>query len=431
MALAHILLPMCVTIRNHQPGVANSSIDAHDGPILQWKKDGPFYRYAMAYTRCDLVGTGLRGTCKHYLNRFIETVKGRGFDCAQVANKYLSDGFGNDCGFLNPANGQTVLIHRSWDLKTWELVGDALANAPDWLRYDSIIFRPGIVFSPSTERYVLWLNRLPRATPIVDAFRQAGFVVGTASVPEGPFDFSTTVERATPLMAHAGGADFALLSVEDEAFIAYGAWYNMGITSGWRTKVYLDHMLETHQIAIQRLDKSFTRPIGEAVTVSKHGQEAPSFFSHSGYYYLIYGNTCCFCRMGSDASVYVAKDPMGPFSYAGSLNSFGQEHVPAQNSGILQVVQTDGSKLVIWRADMWLSSNSGLKGNDLQYWHPLTFVARNVAGLGHDIPVPERREAWLESFDIDIIHLGVDIHSETCIDGNAAREGQCEGKSSV
>ena len=38
-----------VGIRNYRPGEADARVDAHDGPVIRWEPDGPFYRYAMAY----------------------------------------------------------------------------------------------------------------------------------------------------------------------------------------------------------------------------------------------------------------------------------------------------------------------------------------------------------------------------------------------
>jgi len=37
----------------------------------------------------------------------------------------------------------------------------------------------------------------------------------------------------------------------------------------------------------------------------------------NGWYYLMFGPTCCFCRQGSAAMVYVAPDPMGPWTDTG------------------------------------------------------------------------------------------------------------------
>ena len=121
------------------------------------------------------------------LNRFIENahIESSGFDCGQIVVPALSDGFGNDCGFAYPANGQTVRVWSSPDLWQWTEVGDALVGAPSWLRDDSIVFRPAILRNPTTGRFVLWINRLPRDTPTTESYRHAGFAVGTSEQPQG------------------------------------------------------------------------------------------------------------------------------------------------------------------------------------------------------------------------------------------------------
>ena len=123
-------------------------------------------------------------------------------------------------------------------------------------------------------------------------------------------------------------ADFSLMVDGDRAWIAYGSWHNYAIKDGvgdWRARVYPDWLREGHQIAVQPLDSSFTRPLtaaegGRAVTVTRESQESPSFFKRGGFFYIIHGDLCCFCRVGSDAKVLVATDPMGPWTYVTQLN---------------------------------------------------------------------------------------------------------------
>ena len=306
-------------IHLHNPPLHTANAqDHHDGPIVQWSPDQPFYRYSMAYTDCDLDGANgapfwsflLRG-----FNRFVEYFQPEdgGFDCGQIVMGWpLSDGFGHDCGFKSPRHGQTVRIHSSYDLHHWTLVqADALAGAPSWLRDDSILFRPAILFSPTTHNYVLWINHLPRTShrTVTDSYRQSGFVVGTSSTPTGPFTFAEDGAMG-PTMRYKGGADFSLLSVGDTAYIAYGSWHNYRIKPpDWRADWYPDWALEGHQIAIEELTPSFEAPIaqGRAITVTSAPQEAPAFFHRQGFYYLVHGDLCCFCRKGSDAKVLVAK----------------------------------------------------------------------------------------------------------------------------
>ena len=68
------------------------------------------------------------------------------------------------------------------------------------------------------------------------------------------------------------------------------------------------------------------------------------------------------------------------------------------------------------------SSASGLKGDDVQYWHPLEFVEREVAGLGR-VPVPEKAKgpAWLDAFELDLSHLHASGGGGACeTDGQAS-----------
>lgn len=71
---------------------------------------------------------------------------------------------------------------------------------------------------------------------------------------------------------------------------------------------------------VEKLTEDFTDSLGaeyvsQPVSPAKH--EAPAMFQRNGYYYLMYGHTCCFCKEGASASVVVAKSPLGPWEDAG------------------------------------------------------------------------------------------------------------------
>lgn len=258
LLLRSLVAATLVPLHNSRPGTSDATIDAHDGPVRQWEHEGLYYRYAMSYTSCRLDGNAgtWTATFRWLLNRFIENAheQSAGFDCGQIVIPALSDGFGRDCGFKSPTNGQTINVWRSQDLRSWTFVGDALAESPSWLRDHSIIFRPAVIRHPRSGHYVLWANRLPRDTPTTEAYRRAGFVVGVSSTPEGPFHFPDDEVDAMPNMTHAGGADFSLLQDGDDAYIAYGSWHNYRINTGWKARWYPEWAREGHQIAVQRLD---------------------------------------------------------------------------------------------------------------------------------------------------------------------------------
>ena len=62
-------------------------------------------------------------------------------------------------------------------------------------------------------------------------------------------------------------------------------------------------------------------------------------FERKGFYYLIYGHTCCFCDTGSGAETWWADNPLGPWKKFGidinpvKLN--GERTIKAQNNFVI------------------------------------------------------------------------------------------------
>ena len=119
----------------------------------------------------------------------------------------------------------------------------------------------------------------PAASPL-KAYPNASYVVVTAFTAAGPFHVRT--QRAA--VAMRSGGDFALLVVDRErgpaeAYIAYDAWEN------------------NHRVSIELLDQNFTDSLGSAAStgpISASGNEAPILFHRHGWFYLLFGPTCCF-----------------------------------------------------------------------------------------------------------------------------------------
>ena len=77
-------------------------------------------------------------------------------------------------------------------------------------------------------------------------------------------------------------------SGQREAYISYGAWSN------------------EHTQTIERLNDNFTNSLGAVASsgpISPPNNEAPILFHRRGWFYLLFGNTCCFCREGADTQV--------------------------------------------------------------------------------------------------------------------------------
>lgn len=388
-------------VRNVVPSTADALLDMHDGTIAQWTPGGPYYRYAMAYTDCKM-NSGALSWVYTGINFLISTLAPlaascAGFNCATI----MFHRFGEDCGFMTAAQGQTVRVYRSDDLVSWEPLGDAALDASDPLLADAILFRPSVIYSPSTERYVLWLNRIPRGYSVWDGYTRGGFVVAESRDPAGPF----TLLPRQPAVAYGGGGDFALLADGARAWIAYGSWDNGYRTDG--VHAYFPPELNAgHRIAVQPLGSSFT-DVDASVpprTVTGHDQEAPTLFKHGEHFYLLHGDVCCFCPQGSDSKVQVATDPMSNWTAVTNINPFGRDHVRVQSNAVFAAELADGTTQLVWTADQWGSARSGLKAHDTQFWAPLHFEEREVTlatGETRAVPVP-RPVRWIDGFELPL-----------------------------
>ncbi len=87
------------------------------------------------------------------------------------------------------------------------------------------------------------------------------------------------------------------------------------------------------------------------------------------------------------------------------------EHVPAQNSDVIEIPLASGETEYLWAADLWFSAKSGLKGRDHQYWEPLRFVEKDInlhdggQSVKVKVPVPARSRRdgqWVDCFTLDL-----------------------------
>jgi hypothetical protein len=366
-AVAPLFLAAClaaaqkVEIRNdaQRYDVRGAPMDVHDGNIVQWTPGGLYYWYGMGYQNCSLEKGLLPPR-----------------DCPGI-----SRGFGH-CGFRDD---HAVTIYSSPDLVSWSFEGDAF---PPSSRPYGIYFRPKVLFNEQTGKYVLWVNHLPKAMNPLIAYPHAAYVVATSTSPTGPFELVT--EKAN--LAVPGAGDAALFVDDDgSAYIAYDAWGNK------------------HQVVVERLSDDYCDSLGAAASsgpVSPKGNEAPALFKRKGWYYLLYGNTCCFCATGSNAQVMTATSPLGPWTDAGydidgsprkTLRPYNST-VRAQENGVFQATLASGETAFVWTGDQWTSAPDGLKSHDRQYWEPLSFddsqdppvihPLHNVASF--ELELPER-----------------------------------------
>lgn len=336
-------------------------MDIHDGNIVQFERGGLYYYYGVGY-----------GECHSKMN----------FGCA---GEFLL----GDCGFrIN----HTINLYTSSDLSRWTFVRDILPWNND--RPLGIYYRPKVIYNRLTQRYVLWVNRVLRSGPF-DApdFLDASYVVATSLTPDGPF---TVVNRKVQTLAYGNPGDFSLFIDHDnvskisKAYIAYDAFDNL------------------HRIQIEELTADYTDSLGKTAStgpLTPVNNEAPILFKHLGYYYLLFGECCCFCRSGSNSRVFVSSHPLGPWMDTKyDIDPVRDEYFNGtrqrrsisggQESFIVEALQSNLSIAMIFVSDRW---GTGLNmAEDKQYWQPLIFD-------DNQLPPRIQQLQWTDQFTLDLL----------------------------
>jgi hypothetical protein len=209
----------------------------------------------------------------------------------RFGNTYYLYGTSYGCGYVRLEQPTTpwcgFKVYSSPDLVHWTDRGYLFdPTTADWqARCDSATlscYRPHVAYDKATGKYVLWVNTYDNS---VD------YHVFTGDTPVGPF-----AEVATPKLVYNGGGDMDLFVDDDgTAYLAHS------ITSG------------NYDIAVERLDASYTSGAGQAVRLGMMHTEAPSLFEHAGTYYMVISDPYCAYCAGTGASYVTAPTPLGPW----------------------------------------------------------------------------------------------------------------------
>ena len=309
--------------------VDGNLMDVHDGNVERWEENNLFHWYGMGYQDCEL-------------EKGIIPPR----NCPGIYSEFGRCGFRND---------HAVNLYTSPDLHNWTFVADIF---PVESRPEGIYFRPKVIFNKKNKEYVLWINYLAPASSPLASYPDARLMVAVSSSPSGPFTIVT--EKAD--IEESGGGDFNLMiDPNDEnatAYIAYDAWGN------------------NHALVIEQLTPNYYDALGSLAStgsISPINNEAPILFERSGWYYLLYGHTCCFCEQGSGAEVWVSQHPLGPWiNMHTDINPgfLGVRDIKAQCNYVITLKLADKEPEYLYTGDLWSSAPDNLKSHDIQYWSP-------------------------------------------------------------
>ena len=301
-------------------------MDIHDGNILQIPNDPYFYWVGMGYGSCQNPSWGCFGV------------------------------FGlSDCGFQ--AN-HSINLYKSLDLMEWEFMGDIL---PQGMRPEGVYFRPKVLYDDRTQRFILWVNIVNQWLVHLPNYLDSDLLVATSSSIAGPYTITTFQVKTQ----HSNPGDFTIYAENGIGYLIY------------------DSFNTNHKVAIEILTSDFTDvdQTKDSLIVSDSNNEAPIFFKRNGWYYLLYGQCCCFCRTGSNSVVKMSKSPLGPWidtnvdidPYSGSFFG-GSSITQGQESFAFSIPSSNiDNNYWVFVSDRWGSASDGMKGHDLQYWGLLQF----------------------------------------------------------
>ncbi|HEX8712511.1 MAG TPA: family 43 glycosylhydrolase [Terracidiphilus sp.] len=269
------------------------------------------------------------------------------------------------------------VCYSSADLTRWKYEGKLLWNPPARTYY-----RPHVKFNAQSKEYVLWYNA------------DDEYGVAVSRRPQGPFRIVNPDAR---LKYSSGGVgDFGLFVDGDgTAYIAYVSFVTSPLES--RPVANPKH----HRISVERLAPDYLSSTYRNGGFVAGNVESPALFSRAGVYYLLFDNTCAFCKTGSGARVYMSNAPLGPYTYQGNINirsdsgaegrswtrpGTGRDDtiLPAQQADVAEFPTTTGT-LYMWMGDRWGSTPDGIKGHDFQVWVPLRFRNRKLLPLENEI----------------------------------------------
>jgi hypothetical protein len=245
--------------------------------------------------------------------------------------------YGNSAGY---SINNRFRVYSSKNLKNWRFDGELLESPPD-----GVYYRPYVVYNASTRKYDLWYNWYP-------SLWEGKVGVAMSDTPTGPFKIVNTEVKVQGYADRIGDGS---LFVDDD-----GTGYFIYSVIG-----------QNHTIRIKRLTRDYLGVTSDTSGALGVGCEAPALFRNRDRYYALFDLTCCFCSSGSGVRVFIASNPLGPYTEKGNVDrqADGRPRIAAQQTFVARVL-TPAGPAFIWMADRWGSRPDGIKGHDFQFWSP-------------------------------------------------------------
>eukprot|EP01084_Bolivina_argentea_P069756 126856_1 len=328
-----------ITIDNTQPllNTNGSILNAHEGVIKRWNNTGLFYWYAMSYELCNesTIVCDQTGGCAHTYDHNISI----------WSSPDLSSG--------------------SWKFEKC-IFDTTTPNRPIGV-YD----RPYLFYNKLTQKYVIWIHN--EGYNLSTDYNRTNVVLQSDSH-LGPFKVIDPAASVANTTSSGDTYGFQDDDVNQTAYIIYGS------------SLYIGSSPKIRGIAIDRLTSDYLASSGETSgllplphdigNTDKICLESPVMFKRNGIYYLIAGLCCCSCKKGSDAMVWTASHPLGPWKYVDDIGGNVADKTSITHSQIafLSLInQSSGDIMYMISGGRHQQAPDGTFGHDPSIWQPLQF----------------------------------------------------------
>ena len=283
------------------------------------------------------------------------------------------------------------LSDRSWILRTSDAFPTMSNVSSPYSNLNVSYMEPSVFYSKQAKHYALWLG-------VESGDLRGHRVVSVSKSPIGPFE---AVTFSAPNLHTGNQFEFWQEPNTGTVFAAVNmkpGFPDMPLEVVQLAPDLLSVLPNHTSGAIRAPKEAWDKVISHASAgASSIGRlEGGGIFEHGGKWFVMSGATCCFCKRGSNGFVWVSEHPLGPYKYVRDIipwnankNMFETE---AQQFGVAPLYTESHGVVPMYIGQRAGSADDGLKCNDYQYWHPLSF---DQAGLPEEIK-------FTDTFEVDL-----------------------------
>jgi hypothetical protein len=243
-----------------------------------------------------------------------------------------------------------ITVYSSTDLVNWRFEGDAIKAGAAGERFapNDWVGRLGVVFNPTTKKYVL-------ITQYGSKNMGSGVLFATSDTPAGPFTYAGIQARIDNVSTPGTGDQTVFVDDDGKPYLVFSNAHG-------RRNLYVAALRSSDYLQVEPAVNIYNAPAG--------GREGNAMFKYQGVYYF-----CSSDLHGWNASrtYYMSAQKItGPYSAEKLIQGTDADFSHVSQNGFFIPVQGSEATTILFAGDRW----SDFAGNGIGYniWVPLSFT---------------------------------------------------------